>query len=207
MKPRKKDSLKSTSLPIDFLSQLSDTVKEQYKKQLKNIQVITQGRVFENEVLLRVGFLETGRLKQSNFEISFDLPFEKDQITSRLELAVDYLGGLIEEFLTTSTNNEENHTFEENLPTLWKPIHLQKHQYYFQFSSENSELESMANRLLAEAGLDNDGYSTDMVSEKILAEDASTYSETVSVEQLETIIDLKKQKRGDADTDKPEYLH
>lgn len=179
MQPRRRDSKKWTSLPSDYLENLRSVLKTQYTDRLKETEVITEGRVFDKEIVLRIGFLQAGRLKQHNFELSMDLPEAKDQTLVILGQAIDFLGSILTEFF--EKDGFENSEYEESLPVLWRPVSFNKDVFYFQYSTVNSKLESMANEWLKEQGHDlvnqlngdneNDAYNfVDNVDDKFEAE-------------------------------------
>lgn len=186
MHPRRSDSKKWTALPADYLHTVQSTLKSQYEDNLKGAEVIVEGRVFDKEIILRLGFLPKGRLKQHNFELALDLPEAKDQLLIKLNHAIDFLGSLLSEFF--EKDGFENSEYEETLPTLWKPLSDKKDVFYFQYSTVNSKLESLAdewlskqNKSLVNESLDDDN-------------DAYNFTEQYDAETLEKIIELKKEQ-------------
>lgn len=71
--PRLSSSTKWTEVPEEFLAKVRTVFKNQFKKQATEGEFIADGQVYPEEVLLRVGFVENGRLKQVNFEASMDI--------------------------------------------------------------------------------------------------------------------------------------
>ena len=136
MQPRRTDSKKWTTLPKDYLENVQSTLKTQYAKHLKMTDVIVEGQVFEREILVRIGFLPNGRLKQHNFEIAMDVPEAKDQVLTKLSGAIDFLGSILNEFF--EKDGFENSEYEETLPVLWKPLSDKKDVFHFQYSTINS---------------------------------------------------------------------
>lgn len=185
MQPRRSDSKKWTSLPADYLETVSITVKNQYETHLKNVEVIAEGRVFDKEIVLRVGFLPQGRLKQHNFELSMDLPEAKDQLLIKLNHGLDFLGSVLLEFF--EKDGFESSEFEENLPVLWKPLSNKKDIFFFQYSTVNSKLESLADEWLNKQGQGLVNETAD-----INDDDAYNFTEQYDAETLEKIIDMKK---------------
>lgn len=71
--PRLSTSTKWTEIPEEFLAKVRAVFQNQFKKQSTEGDFIADGQIFPEEVLLRVGYVEKGRLKQINFEASMDL--------------------------------------------------------------------------------------------------------------------------------------
>lgn len=195
MQPRRSDSKKWTALPKEFLENVHTTITNLYKKELSDVDVVVEGRVYDREILVRIGFLPQGRLKQHNFELAFDVPEAKDQVLSRLNTSLDFLGSIFTEFF--AKDGFENSEYEETLPILWKPVSFSKDVLHFQYSTVNSKLESLADEWLSKQGdalvNENDNDVGGM--------DAYNFSEQYDAETLEKIIELKKAERTVADDD------
>ena len=71
--PRLSTSTKWTEVPADFLAKVRQVFQNQFKKQALEGEFIADGQIYADEVLLRIGFIESGRLKQINFEASMDV--------------------------------------------------------------------------------------------------------------------------------------
>lgn len=185
MQPRRPDSKKWTALPKEYLDTVQSIVKAQYKKELSAIEVISEGRVFDKEIVLRIGLLPNGRLKQHNFEVSLDVPEVKDLALAKLNAALDFLGSLLNEFI--EKNGFDESEVEAELPVLWKPMSIEKNIFHFQYSTVNSKLETMADQWLKQ-------MDASLVNETSFAEDdAYNFAEQYDAETLEKIIELKKQ--------------
>ncbi len=201
MQPRRADSKKWTSLPQDYIENLQTTLKTQYAKDLTKTDVIVDGRVYEKEIVLRIGFLPEGRLKQSNFELAFDLPEAKDQVLTKLNHGIDFLGSLMAEFF--DKDGFENSEYEEALPVVWKTLSDKKDIFYFQYSTVNSKLESMADEWLNK-------QDKSLVNEDDSNDDAYNFSEQYDAETLEKIIELKKEQKAESNesaASDSDYLH
>lgn len=184
MQPRRPDSKKWTALPAEYLDNVQSIVKQQYESALSTVDVISEGRVFDKEIVLRLGFLPQGRLKQYNFEVSFDIPEAKDNALPKLNHALDFLGTLLNEFI--DKNGFEDSDYEAELPVLWKPMVVEKNVFHFQYSTVNSKLETLADEWLKKVD-------ASLVQENALDnEDAYNFAEQYDAETIEKIIELKK---------------
>lgn len=190
MQPRRSDSKKWTKLPKEYLENVHSTIATQYENDLKNVEIVVEGRVYDREVLVRIGFLPQGRLKQHNFELAFDVPEAKDQVLNKLNTSLDFLGSIFTEFFTK--NGFEESEYEETLPILWKPVSFGKDVLHFQYSTVNSKLESLADEWLSKQNdaMVNDNESTDG------GMDAYNFAEQYDAETLEKIIELKKTEKS-----------
>lgn len=144
MNPRLPTSKKWTSVPPEFLQQIRDTLQKLWAEKSPGSKFFAEGRIFPQEIVARIGILEKGRLAQNNFEISRDLnPKEPliEQITSTFDASM----ALAEEFLNAG---EEANT--GLYPRTWKEFKFSGKAFFFQFTTENTELEAEANRWLGE---------------------------------------------------------
>lgn len=71
--PRLSSSVKWTEVPQEFLAKIRQVFENQFKTQAGAGEFLVAGQIYPEEVLLRVGYVETGRLKQINFEASMDI--------------------------------------------------------------------------------------------------------------------------------------
>lgn len=156
MEPRLKSSKKWTAFPKEYTEQIQSVFLENFANQLGGSKLIIEGRIYPEEITLRVGFLEAGRLKQANFEVSMDHKAGEDAV-ERIHNCIDAAASMMMDYF----ENEGDVEF----PNTWKPYPFQKNTIYLQFSTENSDLEAEADRLL---GASDEG----MVRENDESEDA-----------------------------------
>lgn len=164
MIPRLKSSKKWTSFPKEYADQILSVFKENFAQYLDNAELLIEGRIYAEEIMLRVGYLEEGRLAQANFEISMNYSQEQQDAVTRIHNCVDAAGSMMMEYL----ENEG----EVDFPYSWKEVPFQGKKIYLKFSTENTNLEAEANRLL---GLAEDELLHEDVSEE--DEDALTRAE------------------------------
>lgn len=142
MEPRRSKSSKSSALPKDYVKQVVDALKESFADETKSGKFIVEGRIFPDEILIRMGFLENGRLRQTNFEISVDYKAGKDDTVKLLNLAVDVGATMLEELFSA--------TDDADFPRTWKSYEVEGREVFLQFSSINSQLDKEAAKLLGE---------------------------------------------------------
>lgn len=150
MEPRLSSSKKWTSIPGDYVNQVQSVLSETFAMHTEIKEWIAEGRIYSDELLLRVGFLEKGRLAQVNFEMSIQYKAQKDNVFELLNLAVDVGASLIEEYFAAQS--------DQDFPKIWQPFKIENREVYIQYSGVNSRLEAEADRLL---GIDSSQLVTD----------------------------------------------
>ncbi len=140
MEPRRSRSAKWTNLPSDYTKQVVDALRESFRDESKSGTFLVEGRIYADEILLRMGFLEKGRLRQTNFEISVDYKAGKEDTMKLLNLAMDVGATMLEELFAS--------TSDADFPRTWQPFEVEGKILYLQFSATNSDLEKQADELL-----------------------------------------------------------
>lgn len=143
MHPRLKTSKKWSPLPKEFLKQIESVFKQTFKAQIGTGKVITDGRIYPEEILVSVGLkaAATG-LKQSNFEVSIEYKKNKDNVLNLLNLSVDVAASLFEQYFAAED--------DQDFPRIWQEFDVDNRPVYVQYTTANTELESEANKLLGE---------------------------------------------------------
>lgn len=173
MNPRRSDSKKWTQLPKELSEHIRSAVEEGFKNELKNNEILIDGKIYQNEVTCSIGFTTKGQLKQPNFQISFDIGDSKDDVWPTLQIGLDFIQGTMLDYF----NDEEN----SELPLAWKKVNFKNHIFYFQYSTANTELESMANQLLGET------HDEALVESTLETEDAFEMTDIEDEESLEAL--------------------
>jgi hypothetical protein len=140
MQPRLSSSRKWSALPAEFLKQVQGVFEESFKKEIDGGKVTVQGKIFPEEVLIRVTYKKAKSLKESGFDISVGYKQPKDNVLKILHMAVDAGASLMEQLFT----NEDDHDF----PRTWEEVTFENRPIYVQYTTENGELETEANKLL-----------------------------------------------------------
>lgn len=163
--PRLASSRQWTALPAELLKNILGIFNSQFKAEAQRGEFLIDGRIYSDELVMRVGYLEKGRLKQVNFESSMDLKAhseaelelknldenessetsEDSATMARVFTSIDALGSLLEEYF--DLGDEE----EIDVPERWRAYDFEGDVVYLQHSTINSRLEDEADRWL---GLD-----------------------------------------------------
>ncbi len=141
MQPRLKVSKKWTAIPKELATQIKQVFKQSFQAQMGGGSVYADGRIYPSEILMRVGFKPAGGgLKQFNWDISIEYKRDKDNVMKLLTMAVDVAGSLFEQFFEA----ENDHDF----PRIWAEVDFEGKKLFVQYHTENTELETEANKLL-----------------------------------------------------------
>lgn len=141
MTPRLASSKKWTSIPAELCEQIRDVFAENFVELAKSGQFLVDGRIYTQELLLQVGFLPKGRLRQVNFEVSINFDVNKQNALELIHFIVDCAASLLQEYFVAGENIE-------SFPIQWKSYELEGRNIFVQVSTTNTALESEANRLL-----------------------------------------------------------
>lgn len=140
MNPRKKDSKKWSPIPDELAKQIKTVFKESFSAHLEGKTLKVEGRIYANEVLMRIGINSKGELRFQNFEVSIDHSAEKQNTVQQITLAVDAIASLMVDYF----EKEEEH----EMPFIWTEYPFENQKLWLQYSSTNSELEKEANKIL-----------------------------------------------------------
>jgi len=151
--PRLTTSRHWTELPVDFRKKVEGVFAEQFDLEAERGEFLVDGRIYSEEMIVRIGYLEHGRLRQINFEASIDLPKKKtgqaeteetseSKIMEHLYICIDALGSLMEEYFELGEDEELD------VPLHWRPYEFEEETIYLQHSTVNTRLEDEADRLL-----------------------------------------------------------
>ncbi len=145
MKPRLESSLEWTAFPAEFIEKIIEVFENTYPSQKAQGQFFVDGRFYQSEILFKVGFLQNGRLRQHNFLFSVEFDPKKQNARDLIIQFMDPMGAYLDDFFSGKTD-------EEDYPIQWKEVEFGELQYAFMYSTENTQLEAEADRLL---GIDN----------------------------------------------------
>ena len=163
MDPRNKSKAPWTSLPEEFSFKVLSALEKEFPKQANSGEFIVEGKVFEQEIFIRIGYLEKGRIRQMNFEASIDYDrIKNDEIPEKnlastgnnadildnFYICIDCLGVWIKDTFKNIAHDENL-----DLPLTWRPTDFHGQTVFLKYSSVNSRLEQDADRLL---GIESD---------------------------------------------------
>lgn len=157
MIPRLKTSKKWTAFPEEYLHQIEEVFTSTFKRQLSQSQLIVEGRIYTEEILLRVGIREKGRLAQSNFEVSMSYSQKSQDAIDRIHDCIDAAASMMNDYFSSEK--------EADFPRQWQEFEFNQRPLFLQFSTENSDLEAQADALLGQSF-------EEMVQEDTESEDA-----------------------------------
>ena len=149
MQPRLTSSHKWTPVPPEFLEKVVQVFADHFPDEADGGEFLADGRIYPEEILLRVGYLESGRLRQMNVEASMAFAPEKTNALERMYLGLDCVASLMDEYLEVTRDGVDEDTVNAlDLPEEWRPYEIEGETVYLQTSTVNTRLEQEADRLL-----------------------------------------------------------
>ena len=145
MTPRLKTSTKWSPFPQELSELITETLNERFADEydLEDSEFLVEGRIYSDEILTRIGLPVEGQLKQYNFEFSFEYDNQKEQTLERIQKSMDVIEHVWLEFLEEDKEDGE-------MPREWQSMPYDGIQYFFKYSTINTNLEAEADRLLQE---------------------------------------------------------
>lgn len=172
MKPRKEQSIAKQfqPLPKDFCDLAEGTFKDAFKDKMQDFGLQINGRLYPEEIVVRLSLAKKSDLKQHNFSVSVDHTQEMSNALDQMHLGIDILASFLEDYLEANAAGEEL-----DVPLDWHNYEVEGQQIYLIYDSDNDSLETKANELLGiteETELvDEDELGQDFFSEKPDPED------------------------------------
>lgn len=178
MTPRLKTSKKWTPVPKELAEQIQTLLVENFSKNLNHASLIVEGRIYPEELILRIGVKNKGEISQANIEISANYSMKEKNIIPTVHLCVDAGASLLMDYFDYLKTQSEDSDNEFELPRSWSEFEFENQKIWAQFSAVNSDLERQADELL---GMTNENiYNEDEESE-----DPQTSDETEQSEEIE----------------------
>jgi len=140
MDPRLESSMDWTEFPSDYLKVVEDNMREKFAPHVKDCDVIVEGRIYAEELSLRLGILPKGLLRQVNFEASISYDKGTEDVKERIEACLNAASSMMEQYYKTGGDLA--------IPMSWKPFDFDKFKVYLRHTTVNSTLEKEADLLL-----------------------------------------------------------
>lgn len=147
MTPRNPTSKNWTALPQEFCQKAASVLTQNFTAEGEHGEFFVDGRIYPSEIIMRAGFIEKDRLKQTNFEVSMEHA-PSEPAMEKLFLGVDVLGSVFE---THFEYLREEEIDDVEYPVNWEEFDFDDTKVFLRFSTVNTRLEAEANKLL---GLD-----------------------------------------------------
>lgn len=153
MNPRLSSSKTWTHFPEEFLEQVQNLVSENFEEHLiDGASLHLEGRIYQEELLFRLGIKITGQLKQNNFEVSAQYNPAAQNVKKIMyhciEAAASMMAEYFEWYNRPSTAAEETTSEEIDFPREWTEFNFEGLPLFMQYTTINSDLEAEANRIL-----------------------------------------------------------
>lgn len=178
MTPRNPNSVNWSELPREFREKASQVFAQNFREESKDGEFLIDGRIYPGEIIMRAGYVEKGRLKQTNFEVSLDHSPDQ-QAMEKLFLGIDVLGSVFETHFEHIREEEED---DVEYPLNWEEYDFDEGKVFLRYSTDNTRLEAEADRLLDGASTeietlyreDGDVLSTDALSRAVIDSDLAS---------------------------------
>lgn len=144
MNPRNPSSQKWTDLPAEFRQKAAQVFAQNFTEESQQGEFLIDGRIYPSEIVVRAGFREPGRLKQTNFEVSIDHRADQSAM-EKLFLGIDVLGTVFE---THFEHLREDEVDDVEYPVNWEEFDFEDSKVFLRFSTVNTTLEDEADRIL-----------------------------------------------------------
>src|SRR6218665_889321 len=124
MDGRKPSSIKWTDFPPEYTQQITTVFQEAFGQELGQSHLVVEGKIYPEEICMRVGFREATSLRQANFEVSVDFTPDKQNAIETIYSCIDGISALMTSYFEG--------TPAESMPIDWKPFSFDRKEMYFQ---------------------------------------------------------------------------
>ncbi len=145
MEPRLKTSTQWSPFPEELCQLTSQSLKERFAEEydLDKAEFVVEGRIYEKEIVGLYGVRFKDEIKQYNFEVSLEYDSEKEKALDLIQNSMDVV-----EHLLTELFEEDFEDYE--LSKTWQTMPYEKKMYFYKYSTNNTDLEAQADKLLEE---------------------------------------------------------
>lgn len=169
--PKNEKNKAYTNFPEELLNAIKDSFSEDFEPQTKDGSFLSFGRIYQSEIVLRLGYLQKDSITQINFDTTIEASGSEASIISAVENLVFSTKELfIDYFKHQDLNNFSYH---------WNPMNNSSKVSY-KLDPSNTSLESQADALLGD-------IPEDSTSESLIVGDMSDSDEIERIiETLQT---------------------
>lgn len=155
---------KYSSTPEDLNNLIKETLVESSDAALETEtqKVNVRGRIYPEEIILKVSINEGGALRCHNFSGSMDHDVDAGDIIDRMQNLMEALSSMISEYFDAEGDID--------MPLDWHEYDFENRKLHLMYSTENDEIERQAEALLGDefkeqAEEDNDYIGVDFFKE------------------------------------------
>lgn len=138
------ENKKFSSTPEDLNNLIKETLIDSTEITLQSDDqsMNVRGRIYPDEILLKVSFNEKGAIRCHNFSASMDHSVDDSDIIDRMQNLMEALSSMMEEYFSA----EE----ELDMPLDWHQYELENRKVFLMYSTENDEIDRQAEALLGD---------------------------------------------------------
>lgn len=141
--PFDQENASFSKLPKDITEAIAEILTETFQSQSEKGTFKAQGHVYASEIVLRAGYLESGRISQINFDLSIKTSPQSQQAVKDLDELTAVAKELFVSYFKSENLEDFSYTWKPYPTTSAKPIH-------YKYDGTNTNLENEADKLLGE---------------------------------------------------------
>lgn len=128
------------------MEKVQKAIEKELFQYSNNGQIILNGRIFSDEIVLSLGFLAKNSIRQVNFVVSADIEPSPEEENPPFLLTIEK--GLHFLQLCLLDYFERKEELVEDFPKVWHKVQFNDETLFVRIDPTNSELESEANKIL-----------------------------------------------------------
>jgi len=157
---RKRHKLNPTTLPKDFLTNVSKLFKKEFQKKLKGETFLVYGDLYAGEVILCVSLSHPKSLRAASMHISADMPKDMaeqpEKVTERLKGMVDVASSWFAQSLENGEGLDSVFAAMADIEPTWQELDWEGAALFVKINRDNYVLERAADDLLKKSGFDSE---------------------------------------------------
>ncbi len=157
---RKKQTLRPTLLPKDFLTTVSKLFKKQFGTETKGSDFLVYGSLYPDEVILCLSLTHAKSLRAASMHISADVAKETsenpEKVTEQLKSMVDVAASWFAQSLQGGKGLDSVLAELADMDPAWQPFDWEGQKLHVKLNKNNYALERAANDFLKKAGFEEE---------------------------------------------------
>tara|TARA_B100001248_G_scaffold262141_1_gene256308 strand:- start:1534 stop:2031 length:498 start_codon:yes stop_codon:yes gene_type:complete len=146
-------------IPPDFCALTEKTILETFAALLRNHSVKISGRIYPEEIVVRLSIFEGDSIRPENISVSLDHDMEKENAMEQIHLGIDVIASALQESM-----GEE----DMEKPLDWHAFEVEGQDVFIMFDRIHDDLEKQADELLgdSEENIDEEEIGADFFNQK-----------------------------------------
>lgn len=145
---------KPQNIPAELLKMIKEVFSQKHASFLENKELIAEGAIYPEEILVLVGFKNKESIRQFNFECSMDYS-EKDVGLDIIHKCIDAIDSMMSEYVENYKElSDDSESVDESqgieFPRNWSEFDFNKSKVFLKTSATNTEIERLTEAFLLE---------------------------------------------------------